>query len=155
MPLTPEDIKEGLKVRGLSPEEFDVDPYTGEIRQRKRTQPTINPQTERKPEILKDAIGRNALLNVLPSTAALAPSLAAGSAITTASAPLAAINPLVPPALGLLGGLATGAAVSMPVGKLQEYILSKSDAGKEFMQKAAEAREAHPIAASKIGRAHV
>jgi len=150
MPLTYEETREYATLKGFNPDDVEVDPFSGEIRPRNRTQPTMStakPADKPKTTGALETIARQASLSAIPSAVSLPGSIAAGSAVTTALSPLFAGGPFtgwIPPVAGLVTGFGVGVASSMAASKLQEKALEQFQGGREYLEKSAALREERP-----------
>jgi hypothetical protein len=146
-PLSQDEINEYIRLKGFDPAEADLDMFTGEVKPKQKAQPALSTPEAPAPS-KKETFWRSTALSVLPSAASLPVGAAVGMKAAAAAAPLAAV-PVVGPALpvvaGLGAGLLAGGLAGAGASQVQQKVLEQSQAGQEFLNRAALAREANPI----------
>ncbi len=151
--LSPEDIKDFARFKGLVPDEVDFNQFTGEFSPRVKVQPAMTTTAAKEPSI-SETVGRSAALSVIPSAASMPPSIAAGlrTSAYLAAMPWTKFHPAAAIGIPLVGGLGVGLATGLGIGGATQYgqakILEQTESGADFLAKERAGREANPISAS-------
>ena len=151
--LSPEDIKDFARFKGLVPDEVDFNQFTGEFSPRVKVQPAMTTTAAKEPSIYATT-GRSAALSVIPSIASMPPSIAAGlkTSAYLAAQPWTKFHPAAAIGIPLVGGLGVGLATGLGIGGATQYgqakILEQTKSGADFLAKERAGREANPISAS-------